>query len=117
MVSRAVLVSEKLNKLGINAEIYNAAFIKPIDTKLIDKLTDENKIIVTIEDNILSGGFGQEVLSYVNSKSAGNIFNIGFKDEFVTHGSTDILYKLYGLDVEGITENIIKFYEEKINEQ
>lgn len=117
MAARAVLVSEKLSKLGINAEIYNTAFVKPIDTKLLDRLTDENRIIVTIEDNVLSGGFGQEVLSYVNSKSAGNILNIGFKDEFVTHGSTDILYKLYGLDVEGITEKIRKFYEEKVNEQ
>lgn len=117
MVSRAVLVSEKLSKLGIDAEIYNASFIKPIDTKLLDKLINENKIIVTIEDNVLSGGFGQEVLSYVNGVTAKNILNIGFKDEFITHGSTDILFKLYGLDVEGITEDIRKFYEEKINEQ
>jgi len=117
MVSKAVLVSEKLNKLGINAEVYNALFIKPIDTNLIDKLIYENKLIVTIEDNVLSGGFGQQVLSYVNSKALRNVLNLGFRDEFIAHGDVDILYKLYGLDAEGITENIIKFYEEKINEQ
>lgn len=117
MVSKAVLVGEKLRKLGINAEVYNASFIKPIDTNLIDELISKNKLIVTIEDNVIAGGFGQEVLSYINRKESCKILNIGFKDEFVTHGNPDFLYKLYGLDLDGITETIKKFYGDNINEQ
>ena len=109
MVENAILVREKLKNLGIDATVINACFIKPIDTALISELVDKKYSIVTIEDNLLHGGLGSLVLEYINSLDAKTrIINLGFKDEFIPHGSVDILYKLHKLDVEGIFESILK---------
>lgn len=109
MVQSALLVKEKLEGFKINAEVINACFIKPIDKKLTASLVREGYTIVTIEDNMLQGGLGSSVLQYISTLNTHTkVLNLGFNDEFVTHGSVDILYKLYGLDVNGITESILK---------
>lgn len=109
MVQNAILVREKLNNLGIDATVINACFIKPIDTALISELVDKKYSIVTIEDNLIHGGLGSLVLEYINSLDTKiRIINLGFKDEFIPHGSVDILYKLHKLDVDGIFESILK---------
>ena len=109
MVQHAIVVREKLLASGIEVRVINACFIKPIDEKLIEDLVDKDVKIVTIEDNMLHGGLGTSVLEYVNTlNKKAKIINLGFKDEFIPHGKTDILYKLYGLDVDGIIKNILK---------
>ena len=109
MVQHALLAKEKLEKLGISTEVINACFIKPIDKGFIsDRVAKGNKI-VTIEDNVLHGGLGSLVLEYVNSLNKDTkVLTLGFKDEFIPHGNVDILYKLHGLDVNGIVDNILK---------
>jgi len=109
MVQHALLAKDKLNKLGIDSEVINASFIKPIDKELIaDRVAKGNKII-TIEDNVLNGGLGSLILAYVNTLNKNTkVVTLGFKDEFIPHGSVDILYKLYGLDVNGIVDSILK---------
>lgn len=110
MVQTAVLVREKLNAIGIKVTIISAAFVKPIDEALINKLVENNYKIVTIEDNVLMGGFGVYVLEYINTlKLNSNVLTLGYKDKFITHGSVDILYKLNNLDADGIFESILKF--------
>ncbi len=107
MVQTAMEAKEKLGKLGIKITLINACFVKPVDTELLDRLIDEKYKLVTIEDNILSGGFGSQVVEYVNFKQyEGNVTCLGFKDEFITHGSTEILYRLHGLDADGVAEKI-----------
>ncbi|KZL94225.1 1-deoxy-D-xylulose-5-phosphate synthase [Clostridium magnum] len=109
MVQHALLVKEKLKKSGINVRVINACFIKPLDKKLLEDLVEEEVNLVTIEDNVLRGGLGSYILEYVNSLDKKvKILNLGFKDEFIPHGKTDILYKLYGLDPEGIIKSILK---------
>lgn len=109
MVQNAILVREKLNNMGIDATVINACFIKPIDKVLISELVDKKYSIVTIEDNLIYGGLGSLVLEYVNSLQGNTrVINLGFKDEFIPHGTVDILYKLYKLDVDGIFESILK---------
>ncbi|MBU3189162.1 1-deoxy-D-xylulose-5-phosphate synthase [Clostridium bowmanii] len=109
MVQNAVLVREKLNNMGIEATVINACFIKPIDEVLIKELVDKNYSIVTIEDNVIHGGLGSMVLEYVNSLNGNTkVIALGFKDKFIPHGTVDILYKLYKLDVDGIFESILK---------
>lgn len=109
MVQKAVLVQKKLKDMGIYSIVVNACFIKPIDYNLIKNLISENYNIVTIEDNVIHGGLGSLVLEYINTLDSNNkVLNLGFKDEFITHGSVETLYKLYGLDVDGITESILK---------
>jgi len=109
MVQNAVLVREKLKDLGIEATVINACFIKPIDEALISELIHKKYSIVTIEDNLIHGGLGTLVLEYVNTlRSKTKVINLGFKDEFIPHGTVDILYKLYKLDTDGIFESILR---------
>lgn len=109
MVQNAILVREKLKNIGVEATVINACFIKPIDKALISDLVDKKYSIVTIEDNVIHGGLGSLVLEYVNSLEGNSrVINLGFKDEFIPHGTVDILYKLYKLDVDGIFESILK---------
>lgn len=109
MVQNALLVKERLYGMPIDIIIVNACFIKPIDKELIDKLTEDGYNIVTIEDNIIHGGLGSLITEYAATlDKKTKVVNLGFRDEFITHGSVDILYKLYGLDVDGITKNILK---------
>lgn len=108
MVQNAVIVREKLQNIGIEATVVNACFVKPIDKLLIEEFMDKGFSIVTIEDNVITGGLGSLVLQFVTSKCyQGKILNLGFKDEFVPHGNVDILYKIYNLDVDGIYSSIL----------
>ncbi|MDD3224906.1 MAG: 1-deoxy-D-xylulose-5-phosphate synthase [Clostridium sp.] len=110
MVQNAMLVREKLLKAGINSIVINGDFIKPIDKELVSKLVKKDYKIITVEDNILHGGFGSEVTKYANSLNySKKILNLGYDDEFIPHASLDILYKIYGLDVDGIYYSILKF--------
>ncbi len=110
MVQHAVLAERKLEKMGIKCTVVSADFVKPIDTVLLDSLARENYKFVTVEDNVLHGGLGSSVLEYLNSKNYKNdVLRLGFKDEFVTQGKPDILYKLYGLDVDSIFNKILTF--------
>ncbi|APH15333.1 1-deoxy-D-xylulose-5-phosphate synthase [Clostridium sporogenes] len=109
MVQHAIIAREKLKLYGIKSTIVNANFIKPIDKELIKNFVKKGYKIVTVEDNVIKGGFGSLVLQYISELKANNtVLNLGFKDKFVPHGSTDILYKIEGLDPEGIVKNIIK---------
>ena len=109
MVQQAVLVREKLRKSGIKIGVVNANFVKPLDISLLKHLVYCGKKIVTLEDNVLHGGFGSMVLEYINTlNKETKVINLGFKDEFIPHGGVDILYKNYGLDVDGIIQNIVK---------
>lgn len=110
MVQHALAAREKLLKSGIKLKVINACFVKPIDKELIKKLVDEGCKIITIEDNILHGGLESMVQEFLNSIDSNVKFmSLGFNDEFIPHGSVDILYRLYKLDTDGIIENIKKF--------
>ncbi|AJD32250.1 1-deoxy-D-xylulose-5-phosphate synthase [Clostridium sporogenes] len=109
MVQHAIIARERLKLCGIKSTIVNANFIKPIDKELIKNFVKKGYKIVTVEDNVIKGGFGSLVLQYISELKANNtVLNLGFKDKFIPHGSTDILYKIEGLDPEGIVKNIIK---------
>lgn len=108
MVSHAMLASQILQTSGLNVAVVNAYSVKPIDIKLLDDLCKKGNIIVTLEDNVVNGGFGSIVLNYIGSKNANiKVVNIGFPDEFVQQGRPELLYKQYGLDPAGIAEKII----------
>lgn len=108
MVQNALLVREKLLNIGIESTVVNACFVKPIDKELIKELVNKNFNLVTIEDNVITGGLGSLVLQYVNKEALNTkVLNLGFKDEFIPHGSVDILYKIYNLDVDGIYSCIL----------
>jgi 1-deoxy-D-xylulose-5-phosphate synthase len=96
--------AEMLRKEGISPCVINARFIKPLDEDLILSTAARIKRIVTVEENVLAGGFGSAVLECLNKAGLDDISvrRIGIEDEFVEHGSQSILRKKYHLDDEGI---------------
>ena len=108
MVQHAMIARKELIKKGINPTIIGATFVKPIDTEMLKELVDEGYSIVTIEDNVINGGFGSYVLMELNRLNFKNKFKcLGFDDNFVPHGDVNLLYKDAGLDAEAIEKCVI----------
>lgn len=110
MVVTAEQVRDILKREGIEASLINARFVKPIDEVAINWAMDHSKMIVTLEDNVLLGGFGESVRCYADAKQySGAIYNVAVPDEFVEHGSQDELKTELGMDPQSIV-NAIKSY-------
>ena len=108
MVKKAEEVCELLKSHDIDAGICNARFAKPLDKAYLDNLKDKYDMIVTMEENVLTGGFGEQVQAYLcDSGYKGKVLKIAVKDEFVRHGSVTLLFKELGMDSESITKRII----------
>lgn len=108
MVQHAIIARNELIELGYNPSIINASFIKPMDLEMLKELVAQGYNIVTIEDNIINGGFGSYVLMALNKLGFKGKFKVlGFKDEFIPHGDVASLYRDAGLDPKGIKECII----------
>ncbi len=107
MVELALTVANNLNKIGV----VNARFVKPLDEELILTLAKKTKRIITLEDHIITGGFGSAVLELLNARQINDVRVkcLGFPSTFIEHGAPDILFKKYGLDVEGITQSVKEF--------
>ena len=101
-----------LNSKGINCAVVNARFAKPLDFDLILDLVSKTRRLVTVEENVLAGGFGSAVLELVSSIADMRILRIGIFNEFVEHGPQDILRANYNLDAEGIAHRIMSFFPE-----
>lgn len=109
MVYRALEVCEKLKQAGRSFTIVNARFIKPLDEKLILELSGKHKVIYTLEDNIVSGGFGSSILELLSRhKTDTDVRMIGFDDCFIPHGEKEELYTLKNMDCESIFNTIMK---------
>lgn len=108
MVKTGLQVFEKLTDQGYKCSLCNARFIKPIDTDMVDKAAD-HKVVVTLEENVLSGGFGEKVCEYMKMKKYTNeLIMIGIPDEYVEHGNVDQLRKDIHIDADSIIEKIKK---------
>lgn len=104
MVQAAVGAAEKLADEGIEATVLNARFVKPLDEEIIISLAQSSGGIVTIEENVLAGGFGSGVLELLEQRglSGTQVRRLGIGDKFVPVGDKSILMAEWGLDVEGI---------------
>ncbi|CBK74420.1 1-deoxy-D-xylulose-5-phosphate synthase [Butyrivibrio fibrisolvens 16/4] len=108
MVKKAEEVEALLLEKGIDAGICNARFAKPFDKDYLDSVHDNYDLIVTMEENVITGGFGQQVQTYLSDKGyKGRVLKIAVPDEFVQHGSVTLLFKELGMDAESITERIL----------
>lgn len=109
MVKKAEEVEELLKAQGIDAGICNARFAKPLDQAYLDKIKNEYDLIVTLEENVITGGFGQQVQAYLDDNGYnGSVLKIAVPDEFVRHGSVTLLFKELGMDAESITQRILE---------
>jgi 1-deoxy-D-xylulose-5-phosphate synthase len=111
-VAPAVEAAQELASKGIEATVVNARFAKPLDSELIIDLASRIKRLVTVEENALSGGFGNSVVDLLQKSGISNIRvkSIGIPDEFVEQGTQAILRSKYGLDTEGIVKQVLELF-------
>jgi 1-deoxy-D-xylulose-5-phosphate synthase len=109
MVKTGEEVRERLKSEGIPCSLVNARFAKPIDEDMVRFLASKHDLIVTLEENVISGGFGEHVLDFINEDGLNvDFLNIGIPDEYVEHGNVDALKKEIGIDADSIFDRIIK---------
>ena len=113
MVNRSISVMEKLKEKNIQAEVINCRFIKPMDLEYLSNNLSRFSKVVTIEEGVLDGGFGEGVVSWSNTNNLkNNILNLGLPNDFVDHGPTKKLLKEVGLDSNSLYDKIMEFVNE-----
>ncbi len=111
MSSLAEEVRMELKKAGLGCTLVNARFVKPLDKELLRELSKGHRLLATIEENVLTGGFGSQVRDYVLRKGLSmQVCCIGIKDTYVEHGSVDVLRKETGLEKGSAVKRILKAY-------
>ena len=102
----AVAAAVKLKAEGITARVINARFVKPLDEGLLCDTAGSIKRIITVEENVLMGGFGSAVLELFEEKGIHDVITkrLGIKDKFAEHATQKELRRMYGIDEEGIIE-------------
>lgn len=104
-------VKEKLkSEIGVNATLINPRFISGIDEKLLYELLEEHKLVITLEDGVINGGFGEKISRFYGDKNI-KVLNFGADKEFTNGVSKDELYERYHLTEELIVEDIKKALE------
>ena len=109
-VSIAEQLHHHLNSIyGINITVVNGRFIKPLDEKLLMKHALSHERIITLEDNVLAGGFGSAVVEFLQDSNIQTpVSRLGWPDKFIPHGTdVDALRRLYGLDFQGILNKVL----------
>jgi 1-deoxy-D-xylulose-5-phosphate synthase len=104
-----------LRKAGSRIILVNARFVKPLDETLILELTKDDDIIITVEENILSGGFGSAVMEFLEKKniSFGKFVRIGLEDTFIEQGKREELLDRYGLSVLKLKDKFSKVLKDQ----
>ncbi|WP_424245024.1 1-deoxy-D-xylulose-5-phosphate synthase [Elusimicrobium posterum] len=109
-VHPALAAAEILKEQGIDCGVVNMRFVKPLDEKLVKETLKLNKNLVTVEDNMLSCGFGSAVAEVLADDGADfNLLRLGIKDEFVEHAKPAELHALIGTDPQGMAASIKKW--------
>lgn len=96
-----------LNEQHYNISHYDMRFVKPLDEDLLHKIFKKYNSIITIEDGVITGGFGSAVLEFKNKHNyKSNVKCLGIPDEFIEHGTQRELYKVCGYDTESIIKTV-----------
>lgn len=113
MVYRCLHAAERLSEKGIEITVVNARFAKPLDKGLILELVRSHKLLMTVEDHALMGGFGSAVLELVSDEreETNKIVRMGIPDRFIEHGPRNLILKNLGLDENGIADKFIATLE------
>ena len=114
MVKTALEAAEILKKKGIDTGVANVRFVSPADEQKIISSAKKTKHIITLEDNIIKGGFGEKAAALLMKNNIKTkMINMGWPDKFIEHGSAFELYKKYRLDAAGTAERISDLIEGK----
>ena len=114
MVKVAEEVREILKEQGKSCTLINARFVKEFDKEMIQSLAAEHQLLVTMEENVTTGGFGERVVDYVSTHQIPlTVEKIALPDEYVEHGNVNILYKETKIDAQSVAERILVAAEVK----
>lgn len=112
MVKTALQVREMLKGIGYSCTIVNGRFVKPVDEEMLQYLAADHSMIVTMEENVKSGGFGEKVLEYYNETGADvQVLQIALPDDYIEHGNVDVLKQETCIDAESIFKRIVARYQ------
>lgn len=107
MVSTAEHIRQKLKAEGRSCTLANGRFVKPFDRELVDRLAERHKVIVTLEENVLQGGYGLPVTAYIHEHYPHRrVLNIGIPDAYVEHGNVSVLREGLGIDSDSIIKTM-----------
>ena len=107
MVKEAEAVRERLKEVGYKCSLINSRFVKPIDEDAVYWAAKNHKLVVTLEENVASGGYGEKVREYMDTLDYDvKLLNITIPDEYVEHGNVDLLKQEIGIDEESIVSRI-----------
>ncbi len=109
-VHPALKAAETLRDKGVDAGVINMRFVKPLDTKIIEEALKRSSKLVTVEDNMLAGGFGSAVAEYLaDHNKAAYLLRLGIGDEFTPHAKLALLYDQVGISENAIVKHILQW--------
>lgn len=112
MVKEAESVRKELKEAGYSCSLINARFVKPIDEKAVRWAAGQHQLVVTMEENVASGGYGEKVRRVMDEGTfPAKLLQIAIPDEYVEHGNVELLKKEIGIDTASITDKIKKEME------
>jgi 1-deoxy-D-xylulose-5-phosphate synthase len=105
----------KLDALNISAAHFDMRFVKPIDEEILHQVFDAFKIVITVEDGVIAGGFGSAVLEFMADNNYNSkVKRLGIPDSFIEHGTTADLYKECGFDADSIVSTVQELVGKKL---
>ncbi|MDI6874155.1 1-deoxy-D-xylulose-5-phosphate synthase [Candidatus Solincola sp.] len=109
MVGIALEAAEMLARRGVEAEVVNARFVKPLDEDMVRERAEKRRLLVTLEENVLHGGFGEAVATLLKEEEAGcRLVRLGLPDRFVEHGKVEELLASLGLDAPSVAGAVLR---------
>ena len=108
MVEKALEAAGYLKEKAIHPTIVNMRFVKPFDTELVLALAKKHRLVVTMEDNVYSGGFSEKIQAFLQAQRMNRVkcLAVCLPDTFIEHGAPEELYEKYGMDAESVAGKI-----------
>lgn len=113
MFDTSIELRESLKKENKKVSLINLRFIKPLDYKLLDELIKNHSLIVTLEENVLKGGVGESISSYLQNQDNVKVINIGIDDQYVEQGDISSLKRDLQIDSDAVYKKIKEFYDKR----
>lgn len=108
MVGIALEAAEILSRGGVEAEVVNARFVKPLDEEMLRERARKRRLLVTLEENVLTGGFGEAVAALLKEEKTDCLLvRLGLPDRFVEHGKVEELFSALGLDATSVAGEVM----------
>ncbi len=114
MVKTAVNVREQLKQYGYYVTLINVRFVQPMDELMLEELEQNHFLVVTLEENILNGGFGVKVTRFAKNRNMSyHVLNLSLPNLYVEHGNVGILMKEVGIDTDTILDRILEYLKDR----